>query len=221
MAIELHSQTLVDTLADAVSQQVLAGVLHPGARVTELDIASSYGVARPTAKAAIERLVQSGILRRSANKTARVAQLSEEEIEDLYLSRIFFEREVVGVLALRAQVPEAAVEALGAMTDSIFSDTYTEMVHADMRFHSALVNGLNNQRLARMFETVIGEAHLCMAQEQSQGALERKRNVDEHAAILDAIRSRDRQNASRLLVEHLSSAAQRLTGRPINLGRWV
>jgi hypothetical protein len=46
-------------------------------------------MARPTAKAALERLVYEGILRRATNKTARVPLMDADDIRDLYYSRAF------------------------------------------------------------------------------------------------------------------------------------
>jgi DNA-binding GntR family transcriptional regulator len=213
MTIDIAVQTLVDALADALRQQVLTGKLQAGARVTEQDVAGTYGVARPTAKAAIERVVQMGILRRSANKTARVPLLSEDDIEDLYRSRIFFERNAVAALAEQGTVPPVAEDSLQAMRKALDSESFVDMIGSDIGFHTALIAALGSRRIARMYETIVGEAHLCMAQEQSRGELGREENFEEHRAILDAIRARDAKRAMRLTVDHLSSAATRLLNR--------
>jgi DNA-binding GntR family transcriptional regulator len=217
VVIELGAQTLVDALSAAVRQRVLTGQLPAGARVTEQEIATLYGVARPTAKAAIERVVQTGILRRSVNKTARVPLLSAEDIEDLYRSRIFFERNVVRELAARGMVADAAGRALQEMKRAIAGGSLTDIVGSDIGFHQALVSGLGSARISRMHDTIVGEAHLCIAQEQSAGALDPGQNFREHSAILDAIRDGDPELAVRLLDEHLATAAERLVGHPLRL----
>lgn len=213
--LELHTRTLVDTLSEAVSRQVLAGDIPVGSSVTEKDIAELFDVARPTAKAAIERLVQTGILRRSANKTARVPQLSEDDVDDLYSSRIFFEGRVVVGLALAGTVPQEVDEALSAMQRALEADSLTDAVEADVAFHRALVSGLQSSRLTRMLDTILGEAHLCIAQERAAGRAARETSDREHRAILRAIEAKDVEAAHSLLVEHLATAAQRLLGRPL------
>lgn len=215
--VELRTETLVDTLAEAVSRQVLSGEIPGGSRVTEMDIAELFDVARPTAKAAIERLVQSGILRRSANKTARVPVLSEDDVEDLYSSRIFFEGQVVVGLALSGTVPPEVDEALSSMRRALDARSPTDAVGADVAFHRALVSGLGSSRLTRMLETVLGETHLCIAQERAGGRAERETSDREHRAIVRSIAAKDVDAAHSLLVHHLTTAAGRLLGRPLPL----
>ena len=101
---ELSVPSLVDVLHAAIRDRILKGDIEPGASVTEMSIATQYSVARPTAKAAMERLVVDGLLRRSTNKTARVPLLDTEDVRDLYFSRELIERSVVERLATRRPV---------------------------------------------------------------------------------------------------------------------
>ncbi|MEN2550922.1 hypothetical protein, partial [Acinetobacter baumannii] len=72
-----------------------------------------YEVSRPTAKTAISQLVQEGLLRREAHKSAHVPSLSREDVEDLFLVRMPLELEVVRRVAGTVVPPAAA----GAVTD--------------------------------------------------------------------------------------------------------
>lgn len=75
--------TVVDALVGAIRTMVLDGRLQPGAMVTEQGIADEFKVARPTAKAAIERLVETGLLSRTSNKPAIVPVLRPDDVDDL------------------------------------------------------------------------------------------------------------------------------------------
>jgi DNA-binding GntR family transcriptional regulator len=208
MTIELRTQSIVDALADAVRSRVLSGGFPAGSRLTEQEVATLYGVARPTAKAAIERVVQTGILRRAANKSALVPILSVDDIKDLFRSRIFFEREVVATLAReRISTPEAS-SALDSLRTVEGPDAMARAVEYDIGFHEALVDALGSQRVSKMYETIVGEAHLCIAHEQS--IFDPKLNWEEHNNILDAIQSGDADRAVKLITEHLQTAADRL-----------
>ncbi|WP_307465751.1 hypothetical protein [Pseudarthrobacter oxydans] len=68
-------------------------------------------MARPTAKAAIEKLVAEGLLVRGVHNTARVADLGPESVRDIYLARAYLESEVLRRLAAGRTVPAAAVQA--------------------------------------------------------------------------------------------------------------
>jgi DNA-binding GntR family transcriptional regulator len=220
VTIDLERRSLVDSLAEALSNEILSGALAPGAGVTEQDVASRYGVARPTAKAAIERLSQSGLLRRVSNKPARVPVLGDEDIADLYSTRIFVEGQAVAALATRGIASPEARDALAAMRDASDDETPLALIAADIRFHRALVDSLQSPRLSKMFTTVVNEAHLCMAREQLSPAAPED-NVREHAEILAAIEERDATRARQLMIDHLRSAAERLLQHPLDLTGWV
>jgi DNA-binding GntR family transcriptional regulator len=217
----LEVQSLVDALVDALRKEVLSGELPPGATVTEHELASRWDVARPTAKAAIDRVVQSGILRRSANRSARVPLLSPADISDLYLSRIVFERAVVRSLAASRSLPEAATAALSALRDAIVTDSVLDSAAGDIGFHRALVEESGSPRLIRMFDTVAEEAHLCMAQEQRVSGVSGESSYSEHLAIADAVQAGDPDLAAKLMVDHLCAAAERLLGIPLALEAWL
>ena len=54
----IASSSFVDAVHQAIRGRILAGAVTPGSTVTELAVATEFGVARVTAKAAVERLVQ-------------------------------------------------------------------------------------------------------------------------------------------------------------------
>ena len=221
MSKGLIRHSLVDSLAEALVDDVLTGELSPGSPVTEQDVATNYSVARPTAKAAIERVAQSGILRRAgAGRPARVPVVAEEEIEDLYYSRILLERQVVASLIARGAGLGSAQAALTNMSQALVGGDMLTMLRSDLDFHRALVEGLESERVMRMFDAVALEAQLCMAQEHRE-SFDRALNVAEHQAIFDAIESRDVGLARERVTSHLQAAAERLLGREVELSRWI
>jgi DNA-binding GntR family transcriptional regulator len=208
----LGAQTIVDALAEAVRAQILTGEIPAGGRLTEQEIATLYDVARPTAKAAIERVVQMGILRRTANKPARVPLLSRDDIRDLYASRLFFERQVVSELAERGTATLAAENALAGLNTAFEQTSLLEAVGSDIAFHQALVDGMGSKRTSQMYQTLLGEAYLCIAQEQP--IADQRKNIEEHGALLRAIHGKKVDLAVDLITVHLTSAAERLLNRP-------
>jgi DNA-binding GntR family transcriptional regulator len=59
--------TMPDAIVDALRSRIIDQSEPPGATITESAVALRFGVARPTAKLAIERLVSDGLLRREAH----------------------------------------------------------------------------------------------------------------------------------------------------------
>lgn len=206
---KLHTISLVDALVASMRNDVLDQVIEADIPLAETEIASLYGVSRPTAKAAITSLVLEGLLQRDANKSARVRRLASADIRDLYLVRGPLEGRAVEILAQRGLVPEQSREAVKLLAEMPRDAPRSRFVELDLSFHSGLVAAVESERLSRLYELVLGEMHLSMV--QSREALGRDRIVDEHRQVLDAIESRDDKFAVELVRSHLSGACEELT----------
>jgi DNA-binding GntR family transcriptional regulator len=210
---ELHVPSLVDAVFAAIRADILTGALPGGSPLTEMDLAGRYNVARPTAKASLERLVHDGLLRRASNKTARVPVLTPDDIRDLYFTRGLLERQVVTTLAARKKgVPATALKALQALREVGPEPAVTEVVGLDIEFHRALVDAVESPRLNRLYDSLMGEVHLCMAQVQANHLLSPIRIADEHSDIVKAIEAGDGPRAAEEITGHLDRACARLTG---------
>jgi DNA-binding GntR family transcriptional regulator len=187
----VEASSLIDALADAMRRQIIDGGIPPGDRLTELWVSTTYQVARPTAKAALDRLTNEGLLRRGPRKSAIVPRLTADDVFDIYFSREPVESSAVTTLASQAQLPPDAEYALTLMTVAAASDQHAAHTQADIAFHRALVSAVESPRLRRMHDTVMGEAQLCIAQVRSHIGLDLVRLTADHAAIAEAIRSGD------------------------------
>jgi DNA-binding GntR family transcriptional regulator len=204
----LKTVSVVDALTSSLRSRVLDGHIDPGFGLTETDVATEYEVSRPTAKTAISQLVQEGLLRREAHKSAQVPTLSRADVEDLFLVRIPLEIEVVKNVIERQVVPAAAAGAVRELAAVDPEAGHSVFVEADLRFHRVLVDAVHSPRLSRLYETLSGEIHLSMV--QSRYALGRDRIVDEHGAVLAAMQRGDADQASLLMRAHLEGARDAL-----------
>ena len=200
--------SVVDALAEELRERVLDGILPAGGSVAETDVATEFGVSRPTAKSAITALVGAGLLRRDANRPAYVPRLTAEDARDLFRVRIPLELEVVRTLVEERDVPpaaEAAVEEMRRLSDDVPT---SDFVTTDLRFHHALVDRVASPRLSRLYGTIAGELHLTMI--QTRQALGRMRIVTEHAEVLARLRAGDGPGAERAMREHLHGSGAAL-----------
>lgn len=197
-----------DALVDALREQILAGELPPGARLPEEGVASRFGVARPTARAAVQTLVFAGLLRRERNRTAYVPKLTAHDVHDLFLVRIAIELHGIRLLVERGLRPHAAEEALERLESDHGERSWAQVVDDALAFHRGLIEAVESPRLARAFAALEAEWALCFAQvKQGRGGLPPRRNV-EHREIFDAIVNRDAELATSLMREHLEGGAR-------------
>ena len=79
--LTLKTTSLPQAVYAVLRESIVTTADPPGTLFTETAIAERYGVARPTAKAALERLVSEGLLTRRAHHAAQVPQLSRDDIQ--------------------------------------------------------------------------------------------------------------------------------------------
>jgi DNA-binding GntR family transcriptional regulator len=201
----------LDALSSSLRTRLLDGQLAPGTAIGEVELASEYGVARPTARAAIQALVAEGLLRREPNRSARVPQLTANDVRDLFYVREALELQVVATLVERHEPPAAAEEAVRRLERLPRRAPWDEVVEADMDFHTALVEASGSPRLERVYSSLQSEIRLCMVQ--------LKPSYDdvtavaaEHRDLLEAIANGPKRTALKLMSEHLAMAVRDLTG---------
>jgi DNA-binding GntR family transcriptional regulator len=204
--------SVIDAVTDDLRRRVLSGELEPATPLAEVEVAESYDIARPTAKAAIENLVRERLLERSAHKTARVVRLSPEDARDIYRTRAVIEAEVLRSLAAEHRVPSSAREA-NAEIAALAEGSPREIVEPDMRFHRSLVDALGSERTSRIYESLASEVIFCMSQVQGASLLPGGTIVAEHERLLELIEAGDGEAAARLLGVHLGRARERLVER--------
>ena len=209
-AFALGPASLTDALYEAVRRRIINEEIRPGEKLTEARLATEYGVARPTAKACVERLVVVGLLQRSVHKSAVVPTLDASDIEDLFIGREAVESASVRILAAGADIPAAADRAQSDIENATERGAYEQIVAADIAYHRSLVAGTGSRRLMRMYELVVGEIELTMGRYSAYRAASRASTPREHAAILAAIRAGHPDAAVERLRTHLVGARQRL-----------
>jgi DNA-binding GntR family transcriptional regulator len=201
---------VIDAVADAIRARVVAGELGPGAPLREVELAEEYGVARPTVRAALQRLVLTGLLQREANRSAFVPELTPDDVHDLFRARALIERDVVQRLTGAGGRLEAAEQAVARLEAFGKDANWGDVVEADLAFHRSLTEATGSTRLRRLFELLEDEIRLAVAQLRPAYATPAEL-AHEHRRLLGAIATGDTTRALELLRQHLDDAVRELT----------
>ena len=206
----LKAVSVSAALTEALRERILGGEIAPGTPLPEPELATTYGVARPTVRAALQELVGMGLLRREANRSAYVPALSAEDVRDLFLVRRSLECDAVRILVERRARPPRAERAVRDLESFRKNAEWSAIVESDLAFHQALIEAVGSPRLVRLYAMLLDEIRLSLAQlrpaYESPAAL-----AAEHRALLEAIAAGDRDAAVELLEDHLAQAVAALT----------
>src|SRR5467141_5045231 len=81
---QIHRVSVADQVASVLRQRILNGELRPGTPLQELPLAESLGVSRNTMREAMRILSLEGLLKRSIHRGIAVAQLSLQDVQEIY-----------------------------------------------------------------------------------------------------------------------------------------
>lgn len=199
-----------EALVESLRDRILSGEFVPGSPVSDVALATEYGVARPTVRAAVQALVHEGLMRREPRRRAFVPRLAADDIRDLYFVRIPLELTAVEALVRRSGPLEPAAEALERFKQLGERGSWREAVDADMRFHAALVAGAGSARLVRTYGSLQSEIRLALVQLRPAYATVAAL-AEEHRRLLDVLAAGSLNDALRLMREHLEHAVEDLT----------
>ncbi|MCX5398370.1 GntR family transcriptional regulator [Streptomyces sp. NBC_00102] len=193
-----------DRVYSHVKKAVLDRRYEGGTLLTEGDLAEAVGVSRTPVREALLRLEVEGLLKLYPKKGALVLAVSAQEIADVVETRLLVEE-----FAARKAVPASPgligrLEELLAQQRTLAEAGDLEAVSvADRCFHAEIVRNAGNQILSRLYDQ-LRDRQLRMGvavMEAHPGRI--AANINEHAELLEAIRSGDAEEAAQVVRRHV------------------
>jgi DNA-binding GntR family transcriptional regulator len=216
--------TFADEVTRVLRAAILEGRLVPGQRLTEPELAQRLGVSRTPIREALRELEHEGLLQRVPGRGTVVAEISSQDVEDIYAVKSALECAAVRAACTRIAVAELAglesllqqMKALSAAGDLL---PYSRV---SRQFHELLIRSSGNRWLEETYRTL--DVRIQQLRNYALATPSRpKLSVAEHEAILAAVRRRDGATAERLIRAHVEQAgailsrALRERGFPIPL----
>ncbi|MEU4408438.1 GntR family transcriptional regulator [Streptosporangium sp. NPDC023963] len=200
MTLPLHPVSAVGALADALRRRVLSGEIPPGTTLPEQELSALYGVARPTVREALAVLVHEGLLRRERHRSAQVAEVTVDDLDDLmFVRRPLEELTATSLAGRRVEEADAALARMAALpADAPWSETVAE----HMALHQALVVAVGSPRLERLYGMLAAETRLGLVRLRAVYS-DRHVLVAEHRDLLDAIGRGPEEAAREAVAAHL------------------
>jgi DNA-binding GntR family transcriptional regulator len=193
------------SLYDRLLEEVLQGNLKPGELLVESTLGVKYGVSRTPVREALRMLEQDGVLER-VNRGIRVRQTSADEVLELYDVRAILE----GIAARdaaerRTETDLAALDRMFRTMENASDASAAERAIINRSFHRAIWRSAKNRTLSDLLERLgVHLRRYPATTYERPGRWETA--IEEHRAILEAIRSKDAAAARSLSEEHMSAA---------------
>ncbi len=151
---------LRDEIKDILVERILDGTYGPGERIKESVVAAEFGVSQAPVREALRELEAMRFVESQPHKGARVREMTQGELVQIYPVRAALE-EVAGREAAGRMTPELLSELEGELAGmrraAEQNDLHAQLVH-DARFHEIIVEASGNQVLLDLWRSLRVEA---------------------------------------------------------------
>lgn len=200
---------LRDVVFNTLRRAILKGELKPGERLMEIALADKLGVSRTPIREAIRKLELEGLVVMAPRKGAKVASITERDLNDVLEVRKGME--VLAISLACKRITGEELEKLERIEKKfqrlIESGNLTELAETDVKFHDTIYQATNNQRLVQLLNN-LREQMYRYRMEYLKDIAVRRTLAEEHKAICQALRKRDEQEAQKYVGVHIDNQQQ-------------
>lgn len=200
----VRPKSLAAQARQAIKEGIREGVIGPGAFYSEQNLADRLSVSRTPVREAVLQLSREGLLEVVPQRGFRLREISDQERREVFELRALLEGHVVKKLALAIQDQDLAeLDAILQEQTRAVGDR-GRFLDADERFHLRLVELAGFSR-ARDFLMALRDTVWLLGL-TALGLPSRSEDViEEHRAIVEALRRRDGAGAGRAVRHHIRS----------------
>ena len=211
---QVDSGTLSEHVFRRIQAAIVKGDIAPGSKISEPELARTYGISRGPLREAIHRLEGQKLLVRVPHVGARVVSLSHAELIELYEIRESLEGMACRLAAER--MSEAEIQDLRKVLSTHERDEAFQagvgyyQQEGDFDFHYRIIQGSGNRTLAKLLCDELYQL-VRMYRIQFSATPNRPRQAfAEHHRILDAIADRDGELAELLMRRHIGASKRNI-----------
>ncbi len=191
-------------ISEEIERDILSGHFKPRERLIEMDLISRFGVSRTVIREAFKRLEAKGLVRAVPYRGVVVADLTVQEIEEIYFVRIKLER-IAARLVIQHITP-GEVKELKKFSKEVerhFRQKTDRMIEKDSQFHQMIFRACRNNTLCELIDFLRTKAHIVRFNAWSLPH-RIEQSISEHREMVKALEERDLKKFENLIIKHLT-----------------
>jgi DNA-binding GntR family transcriptional regulator len=201
-------RTIADQVAELIRARILSGQFKGGQPIRQEHLAGELGVSRIPLREALKQLAAEGFVTIESHKGAVVAELSVDEVEELFDLRLRLETWLLELALPRLGAAEMA-ELDAILEEQRRPDVLPRWGELNWRLHETMYRAAARPITLKLLKNIHDkiDRYLRLEITMRQG---RDRGLAEHVALVEACRSRDVAGALDLLVRHIKETERGL-----------
>ncbi len=209
-----ETETLSENVFRRIQAAIVNGEIAPGSKISEPELARTYGISRGPLREAIHRLEGQRLLVRIPHVGARVVSLNHAELIELYEIRESLEGMACRLAAERmsqVQIDELREVLATHERDAAFqAGVGYYQQEGDFDFHYRIIQGSGNSTLVQMLCDDLYQLVRMYRIQFSATPNRPHQAFAEHHRILDAIAERDGELAELLMRRHIAASKRNI-----------
>ena len=189
-------------VSQEIEKSILSGQFKPRERLIEMDLIERFGISRTVIREAFKRLEAKGLIRVTPYRGAVVADLTVDEIEEIYFVRIHLEK-IAAQLVLEHITPAEVrqIKKLSKEVEDHLRQKSHQMIEKDSEFHRMIFKVCRNRYLYDIIDYLRTKAHIVRYNAWSLPH-RIEQSIDEHRDMIKAIEGRNLRQLERLIIQH-------------------
>lgn len=199
-------------IAARIRADIIAGAIPFGTRLTLGQLEKLYASGQMPVREALRQLQGEGLVELTPNRGARVRQIDDEFVRNLFDIRVAIEAMLTRRAAERMRPSEVAAlaDAARAYEDSDESDWGT-VLEANRRFHDQIYTAASNSEAVEILHR--NDQLVAALWHRHGGPPQKAASASDHAQIVAALRASDPDSASCFAMAHAARAKFELLTR--------
>ena len=214
MSPRVARRSLGSEVTRVLRRMLIEGRFPPGERLVEEALAREMGASRTPLREALHRLEQEGLLARRPRGGYELKPLDPAEVEEAVESRSLLESYAASLAARRAteQVLAGLERNIAQFEAAHRRQDPAALAALNAEFHAMLARAAGSRLLIRLLEVLEGMVER-ISRESATGMEAGCWSLDEHRAILAALRARDPEAAARAAAGHVRRGGRHILER--------
>ncbi|MCL7749511.1 GntR family transcriptional regulator [Halalkalibacter alkaliphilus] len=204
-------QQVADQIINALSQ----GLLEPGKRIVEVELAQNLGISRAPIREALSQLEQEGLVKTIPYRGTFVMDLNRKDVWELYTLRATLEEFAMRQVFERNldETINSLREIHKAMGETVHSKNKLELAELDSRFHEVLVRAAGHEQLYRSWHPLRYKHVFYTITIDPNYSKSFEFVVDVHEELIRAMESGELEKACEEIKSHIIDAGKSLLSR--------
>ncbi|MBK4204456.1 GntR family transcriptional regulator [Bacillus spizizenii] len=189
-------QTAKTIALEQIQKWIVEGILAPGEKINDDELAKALGVSRTPVREALQLLAVQGFVEMSPGKETRISQIERNDVFKVYPP----------MAALQSTAAELAIENIQSshleemaainqqMKAAIDRNEIYEVLGLDKTFHDVMIDAADNEYI-RNFTSVL---HMHILRLEYLFFKSPQNSIEEHEQIIQACKEKDRKKAAEL-----------------------